>query len=46
MRCLRWQKIKVQQHDYKHLAGEETSINSMALIFAWSDALRKNDNLF
>lgn len=31
----------VQRHYYKHLAGEETSTNSVATIFAWSGALRK-----
>ncbi len=31
----------VQRHYYKHLKGEETSTNSMALIFAWTGALRK-----
>ena len=38
----------VQRHYYKHLAGEETSTNSVATIFAWSGALRKRgeiDNL-
>ena len=35
----------VQKHYYKHLAGEETSSNSMALIFAWSGALRKRGEL-
>ena len=29
----------VQKHFYKHLKGEQTSTNSMALIFAWSGAL-------
>ncbi|MBQ9639003.1 MAG: NADP-dependent isocitrate dehydrogenase [Bacteroidales bacterium] len=31
----------VTRHYYKHLAGEETSTNPMATIFAWSGALRK-----
>jgi isocitrate dehydrogenase len=31
----------VQRHYYKHLRGEETSTNPMALIFAWTGALRK-----
>ena len=31
----------VQKHYYKHLKGEETSSNSMALIFAWTGGLRK-----
>lgn len=38
----------VTRHYYKHLAGEETSTNPMATIFAWSGALRKRgemDNL-
>ena len=35
----------VQKHYYKHLKGEETSTNSMALIFAWSGALRKRGDL-
>jgi len=35
----------VQKHYYKHLAGEETSTNSMALIFAWSGCLRKRGEL-
>ena len=35
----------VQKHYYKHLNGEETSTNSMALIFAWSGALRKRGQL-
>ena len=35
----------VQRHYYKHLAGEETSTNSMALIFAWSGGLRKRGEL-
>ncbi|HPX56193.1 MAG TPA: NADP-dependent isocitrate dehydrogenase [Syntrophales bacterium] len=35
----------VQKHYYKHMKGEETSSNSMALIFAWSGALRKRGEL-
>ncbi len=35
----------VQKHYYKHLNGEETSSNSMALIFAWSGGLRKRGEL-
>ncbi len=35
----------VQKHYYKHLKGEETSSNSMALIFAWTGALRKRGEL-
>ncbi|MBN1982131.1 MAG: NADP-dependent isocitrate dehydrogenase [Chitinivibrionales bacterium] len=35
----------VQQHYYKHQRGEKTSTNSMALIFAWSGALRKRGEL-
>jgi isocitrate dehydrogenase len=35
----------VQKHYYKHLKGEITSTNSMALIFAWSGALRKRGEL-
>ncbi len=38
----------VTRHYYKYLAGEETSTNPMATIFAWSGALRKRgekDNL-
>lgn len=35
----------VQKHYYKHLAGEETSTNSMALIFAWIGGLRKRGEL-
>lgn len=31
----------VQKHYYRHLDGGETSTNSMALIFAWTGALRK-----
>lgn len=35
----------VQRHYYKHLAGERTSTNSVATIFAWSGALRKRGEL-
>ncbi len=35
----------VQRHYYKHLAGEETSTNPVATIFAWSGALRKRGQL-
>lgn len=35
----------VQKHYYKHLKGEKTSTNSMALIFAWSGALKKRGEL-
>ncbi|HLE19178.1 MAG TPA: NADP-dependent isocitrate dehydrogenase [Syntrophales bacterium] len=35
----------VQKHYYKHMAGDETSTNSMALIFAWSGCLRKRGEL-
>ena len=35
----------VQKHYYKHLKGEETSSNSMALIFAWSGSLRKRGEM-
>ena len=35
----------VQRHYYKHQAGEKTSTNPMALIFAWSGALRKRGEL-
>jgi len=35
----------VQKHYYKHLKGEETSSNSMALIFAWSGGLRKRGQM-
>ncbi len=31
----------VQKHYYKYLKGEKTSSNPMALIFAWTGALRK-----
>ena len=35
----------VQRHYYKHRAGEKTSTNPMALIFAWTGALRKRGKL-
>ena len=35
----------VTRHYYKHLKGEETSTNSVATIFAWSDALKKRGEL-
>ncbi|MDD2672187.1 MAG: isocitrate/isopropylmalate family dehydrogenase, partial [Syntrophales bacterium] len=35
----------VQKHYYRHLKGEETSTNSMALIFAWSGGLRKRGEI-
>jgi isocitrate dehydrogenase len=35
----------VQKHYYKHLQGEETSTNSMALIFAWTGGLRKRGEI-
>lgn len=35
----------VQRHYYRHLAGEETSTNSVATIFAWTGALRKRGEL-
>ena len=35
----------MQRHYYKHLAGEETSTNSVATIFAWTGALRKRGEL-
>ena len=35
----------VQRHYYKYLAGERTSTNSVATIFAWSGALRKRGEL-
>jgi isocitrate dehydrogenase len=35
----------VQKHYYKHLKSEETSSNSMALIFAWTGGLRKRGEL-
>ena len=35
----------VQKHYYKHLKGEETSSNCMALLFAWTGGLRKRGEL-
>ena len=35
----------VQRHYYRHLAGEPTSTNSVATIFAWSGALRKRGEM-
>ena len=35
----------VTRHYYKHQAGEETSTNSVATIFAWAGALRKRGEL-
>ena len=35
----------VTRHYYKYLAGEETSTNPMATIFAWTGALRKRGEL-
>ncbi|CAM2060545.1 Isocitrate dehydrogenase (NADP) [Desulfovibrionales bacterium] len=35
----------VQRHYYRHMKGETTSTNPMALIFAWSGALRKRGEL-
>ncbi|MCD7980916.1 MAG: NADP-dependent isocitrate dehydrogenase [Clostridiales bacterium] len=35
----------VMRHYYKHLAGEETSTNSVATIFAWTGALRKRGEM-
>lgn len=35
----------VTRHYYRHLAGEETSTNPVATIFAWSGALRKRGEL-
>ncbi|MDR0952859.1 MAG: NADP-dependent isocitrate dehydrogenase [Elusimicrobiota bacterium] len=35
----------VKRHYYKHLAGEETSTNSVASIFAWTGALKKRGEL-
>jgi isocitrate dehydrogenase len=35
----------VQKHYYKHLKGEKTSSNSMALIFAWTGCLIKRGEL-
>ncbi|MFA6924135.1 MAG: NADP-dependent isocitrate dehydrogenase [Bacteroidales bacterium] len=35
----------VQKHYYKHLKGEKTSTNAVALIYAWTGALRKRGEL-
>lgn len=35
----------VQRHYYKHLKGEKTSTNSVALIYAWTGALRKRGEI-
>jgi isocitrate dehydrogenase len=35
----------VTRHYYRHLAGEETSTNSVATLFAWTGALRKRGQL-
>ncbi|MDD6102763.1 MAG: NADP-dependent isocitrate dehydrogenase [Clostridiales bacterium] len=35
----------VTRHYYKYLAGEETSTNPMATIYAWSGALRKRGEM-
>lgn len=35
----------VQRHYYNHLAGKETSTNSVATIFAWTGALNKRGEL-
>jgi isocitrate dehydrogenase len=35
----------VQKHYYRHLKGEKTSTNPVALIFAWTGALRKRGEL-
>ena len=35
----------VQKHYYQYQAGEKTSTNPMALIFAWSAALKKRGEL-
>ncbi|MDD4307979.1 MAG: NADP-dependent isocitrate dehydrogenase [Thermoplasmata archaeon] len=35
----------VQKHYYKHLKGEKTSSNSMALIFAWTGCLKKRGEI-
>lgn len=35
----------VQRHYYKHMNGEKTSTNAVALIFAWSGALKKRGEL-
>lgn len=35
----------VQKHYYKHLRGEKTSTNPMAIIFAWTGCLKKRGTL-
>jgi len=35
----------VQKHYYKYLAGEATSTNSMALIFAWTGGIKKRGEM-
>ncbi|MEL7647236.1 MAG: NADP-dependent isocitrate dehydrogenase [Sedimentibacter sp.] len=35
----------VKQHYYRHLKGESTSTNPIAIIFAWTGALRKRGEL-
>jgi isocitrate dehydrogenase len=35
----------VQKHYYKHLKGEKTSSNCMAILFAWTGALRKRGEI-
>jgi len=35
----------VTRHYYKHLAGEETSTNPVATVFAWTGALKKRGEL-
>ncbi len=35
----------VQRHYYRHLKGEKTSTNAVALIFAWTGALKKRADL-
>ena len=35
----------VTRHYYRHLAGEETSTNSVATIWAWTGALKKRGEL-
>ncbi|MDR1015025.1 MAG: NADP-dependent isocitrate dehydrogenase [Coriobacteriales bacterium] len=35
----------VQRHYYRHLAGEETSTNAVATLFAWTGALRRRGEL-
>ena len=35
----------VQRHYYKHLKGEKTSTNPMAIIFAWTGCLKKRGEL-